>query len=68
MTPKMPAILETRATRLLLKDAVSLRRTSPVGRSITSAGALGEEGEVKVYESVATWTLMSLYGSVMMGQ
>jgi hypothetical protein len=41
-------MLETRAIRLVLTDAVSLRRISPVGLSITSAGALGEEGEVKV--------------------
>lgn len=52
-------MLETRAMRLLFTEAVSLRRTSPVGLSMTRAGAFGEEGEVKVYESAVTWKLMS---------
>lgn len=59
MTPKMPAMLETRDTRLPARRDASLRRMSPVGRSIVRAGALGLEGDEKIYESEATWTLMS---------
>jgi hypothetical protein len=44
MTPKMPAILETRFAPS--KDP-SLSRISPEGLSITNVGALGVEGEVK---------------------
>lgn len=46
--PRIPAILETRDTRLWAGVGPSFNRTSPVGRSKTRAGALGEEGEVKV--------------------
>lgn len=59
MIPRIPAILETRVVRLADAAPPGLRRTSPVGRSITRAGASGDEGEVKVYESLATLTLIS---------
>lgn len=61
-------MLDTRATRLPASREASLRRISPVGRSIVKAGALGLEGEVKMYESEAAWTLMSRKGSVMLMQ
>jgi hypothetical protein len=46
--PKMPAMLETRVALLEACGLASLKRRSPVGRSITNAGASGDDGEVKV--------------------
>lgn len=46
--PSIPAILETRETRLCAGFGPSFNRISPVGRSKMRAGALGDEGEVKV--------------------
>jgi hypothetical protein len=57
--PRIPATLDTRETRFPESSDPSTRRMSPVGRSMLSTGAFGEDGEVKVYESEATWTLMS---------
>lgn len=62
--PSIPAILDTRVTRLAALKEASLRRKSPVGRSMTKAGASGEDGEVKMYESPAILTLMSRYGRI----
>lgn len=62
MMPRMPAMLVTRDTLFAATRAPSVRRMSPVGRSMVRAGALGEEGERKVYESEATWTLTSRKG------
>ena len=42
--PRIPAILDT---RLPPNNAPSFRRKSPLGRSTTSVGAVGDEGEVK---------------------
>jgi hypothetical protein len=61
----MPEMLVTRDTRFPVRREASLSRMSPVGRSINSAGALGLEGEEKMYESEAVWTLMSRKGSAM---
>jgi hypothetical protein len=61
----MPEMLVTRDTRLPVSREASLSRISPVGRSISSAGAFGLEGEEKMYESEAVWTLMSRKGSAM---
>jgi hypothetical protein len=61
----MPAMLVTRDTRFPDKSDASTSRMSPVGRSIVKAGALGLEGEEKMYESEAIWTLMSRNGSAM---
>jgi hypothetical protein len=58
-------MLETRDTRLPACDAFP-NRMSPVGRSIHRAGAFGEEGEVKVYWSGPTCTLISRKGSVIL--
>ena len=63
--PKIPAMLVTRDTRLLVRRDASLSRISPVGRSTVRAGAFGLEGEEKMYESEAVWTLISRKGSVM---
>lgn len=41
--PKMPAMLDTRFPP---NSAPSLSRISPVGRSTTSVGAEGEDGDV----------------------
>ena len=60
MMPKIPAILDTRVARLVFCSEPSLSRASPVGRSRIRAGASGDEGEVKVYESLVTFRLMSL--------
>src|SRR5690606_16173737 len=54
--PRMPAMLVTRVTRFPVRRAASLSRISPVGRSIDRAGALGLEGEEKMYESDAVCT------------
>lgn len=61
----MPAMLVKRDTRFPARSDASLSRISPVGRSMESAGALGLEGEEKMYESGAVWTLMSRKGSAM---
>lgn len=55
-------MLETRVALLPLCNDPSLSRKSPVGRSMISAGASGEEGDVKVYESLDTRRLISRYG------
>lgn len=52
-------MLETLEARLPECKAASARWTSPVGRSMSRAGASGDEGEVKVYASFVTLTLMS---------
>ena len=52
-------MLETREARLPAAKLPSLKRMSPVGRSRTRAGALGDDGEVNVYASLVTLTLMS---------
>ena len=52
-------MLETRVARFAFCTEPSLSRTSPVGRSRIRAGASGDEGEVKVYESLVTLILMS---------
>jgi hypothetical protein len=67
MMPKMPAMLVTLDTLFPATRAPSLNRISPLGRSIVRAGALGEDGEVKMYESEATWTFISLNGRAMLG-
>lgn len=64
--PRIPAMLVTRDTRLPARSEASLRRISPVGRSMVSAGALGLEGDENMYESDAVWTLMSRKGSAAM--
>ena len=63
--PSIPAMLETRVARLPAGGGPSLRRTSPVGRSrIRVLASGGAEGEVKVYASLVTRRLISLYGNV----
>lgn len=61
-------MLVTRDTLLPATRAPSLSRISPVGRSMVRAGALGEEGERKMYESEATWTLISRKGRAIVEQ
>jgi len=61
----MPAMLVTRDTRFPASREASLSLMSPVGRSISRAGALGLEGDEKMYESEACWTLTSRKGSAM---
>jgi hypothetical protein len=58
--PNIPAMLDCRDTRFPPRSDALLRRMSPVGLSIVRAGALGLEGDEKMYESEATWTLVSL--------
>lgn len=61
-------MLVTRDTLFPATRAPSVRRISPVGRSMARAGALGEEGERKMYESEATWTLTSRKGRAIVEQ
>jgi hypothetical protein len=61
-------MLATRDTRFLARSEASLRRMSPVGRSMDSAGALGLDGDEKMYESEHVWTLMSRKGSAMVAE
>jgi hypothetical protein len=63
--PRIPAMLVTRETRFPARREASTSLISPVGRSTARAGALGLEGEEKMYESEAVWTLMSRKGSAM---
>lgn len=58
-------MLVTRDTRFPVRREASLRRISPVGRSMVRAGTLGLEGDEKMYESDAVCTLMSRKGSAM---
>lgn len=46
-------MLVTRDTRFPARRDASLSRMSPVGRSMERAGALGLEGDEKMYESDA---------------
>ena len=57
--PKTPEMLDTRDTRFPARREASARRMSPVGRSMVRTGALGLEGDEKMYESVDTWRLVS---------
>jgi hypothetical protein len=63
--PRIPEMLVTRDTRFPARRDASLSRMSPVGRSMVRAGALGLEGDEKMYESDAVCTLMSRKGSAM---
>lgn len=58
-------MLDTRDTRFPARSDAWLRRMSPVGRSMVREGASGLEGEEKMYESEAIWTLTSRKGSAM---
>lgn len=46
--PRIPEMLDTRVARLEELKPPWTSLTSPMGRSITKAGASGDEGEVKV--------------------
>lgn len=61
--PMMPFMLMTWYGRMPMPGVPWSRWMSPVGRSMTSAGASGDDGDVKVYAPSATWTLMSRYGN-----
>jgi len=52
-------MLDTLETRFPASKEASLRRMSPVGRSTVRAGALGLDGDEKMYESDETCTLVS---------
>lgn len=61
--PMMPFMLMTWYGRIPMVEAPWSRWISPVGRSMTSAGASGDDGEVKVYAPSAMDTFMSRYGN-----
>ena len=44
----------------------SISLMSPVGLSMLSAGALGDDGDVNVYESGDAWMLISRKGTVIL--